>query len=332
MLYFSDGGKKVDLEYYSTDKLQYFYECNQFSFDMPQVSDDFAEINQASVSLGSDIKVKYYVHLSNSYKDSLMRFTMNGKVTEVTAEATDYENLYLFTYNGVAPHLMGESITAELVKDGTVIDTAEPFSVEDYAKKLLKMDKYELTYSAEKTEALHKLLGELLDYGAAAQEYKNYKTEKPVNEGVSCESDFDPEAIESVKKLGELHGDSGAKFTGASVRFDSAVYLRFDFNVGTSDPSAVKIIIEDKVYSLADFVQTGEGAYSVYTDAINATQLDKAYTAVLTVSDSEANTVTYSVNSYVKAMYASPAMSKLSKALYHYGEAASKLYKVISEE
>ena len=68
MLYFSDGGKTVDVEYYSTDKLQYFHEENQFTIDMPIVSDDFANINQASVSVGKDISVNYYVHLSESYR------------------------------------------------------------------------------------------------------------------------------------------------------------------------------------------------------------------------------------------------------------------------
>lgn len=332
MLYFSDGGKTVDLEYYSTDKLQYFNEVNQFSFEMPTVSDDYASINQASVSIGKDINVNYYVHLSDSYKNATMRFTMNGSSCEVTPKATEYSGLYIFTYRGVAPHLMGEEITAELIFKGEVIDTADPFSVESYARKLLNMDKFELTYSAEKTEALHSLLADLLDYGAAAQKYKDHATDDLVNEGVSSEEEFDPEAIESVKAAGEVKGESGAKFNGATVRFDSTTHLRFDFIIGSANLSEVTVEIGGVVYQAAEFIENENGSYSLYTEAITATQHAKAYTATLKIAGEEAHSVTYSVDSYVKVMHSGAKMGELAKAIYNYGISAIKFRDILSSE
>ena len=184
------------------------------------------------------------------------------------------------------------------------------------------MDRFELTYTAEKTAALHALLRDLLDYGAAAQNYMDYNRDNPVNEGVSSDSLFDPEEIESVKASGELVGESGAKFSGATVRFDSAVFLRFDFTLGALDLTEVSVIIGEVEYKAEDFIDRGNGAYSVYTDAIGATDLAKAYTATLKVAGEDAHTVTYSVNSYIKVMYENPEMGELAKALYHYGVSA----------
>lgn len=322
MLYFSDGGKTVDLEYYSTEKLQYFYECNQFSFEMPTVSNDYAAINQATVSLGKDINVNYYVHLSENNADAVMRFTMDGVVTEVVGVPTEYSGSYVFTYTGVAPHLMGEYITAELILDGEVLDTAEPFSVENYARQLLRMDKFELTYTSEQVEALHGLLRDLLDYGAEAQKYVDYKKDKPVNEGVSSDSEFDPEKVESVKASGEVIGTSGAKFVGATVRFDNTSYLRFDFTLGSADIADIKVKVGSETYSAKDFVDNGDGTYSVYTEKISATRYSAAYTAAIILSGEAVHSVTYSVNSYVKVMYSDPEIGELVKAVYHYGVSA----------
>ena len=332
MLYFSDGGKTVDLEYYSTEKLLYFNKVNQFSFEMPMVSDDHAAINQAAVSIGKDINVNYYVHLTPNNSNAVMRFTFNGVTTEVSGFETASENLYIFTYRGVAPHLMGEHLTAELIIGGEVVDTAAPFSVEDYARKLLKSDRYELTKSAEEVDALHSLLRELLDYGAAAQEYKGHNTDDLVNAGVCTENDFDADSITSVKFSGEVVGNSGAKFNGASVRFDSSVYLRFDFIIGTSSLSEITVTVGDRIYSSGSFVMQEDGVYSVYTEPINATQLDKAFTAVLSVSGNAVHSATYSVNSYVKVMHSSETMGKLAQAIYHYGVAAKSFNLIISED
>ena len=328
MLYFSDNGRSVDLEYYSTEKLQYFYECNQFSFEMPHIEDDHANINQATVSLGNDINVNYYVQLSDIYKTAQMRFTVNGEVTIVNSKATDASGCYVFTYKGIAPQMLGEIITAELVLGDEVLDVAEPFSVENYAKKLLKMDMYELTISKEKCDALHDTLRALLNYGAEAQKYTDCNSDDLVNDGIEENGAFDESLVTSVKDCGSVTGSYGAKFTGTTVRFDNVVYLRFDFTLGTASLADATVVINGTTYTSADFVELEAGVFSVYSKAIYATEFDKAFTATLKINGENAHTVTYSVNSYVKAMWASDSIGDLAKALYFYG-ATSKAYNAI---
>ena len=320
MLYFSDGGKKVDLEYFSTDKLQYFYECNQFSFELSSVGDEEAHINQASVSLGNGINVNYYARLTGKYTNAVMRFTVNGKVTTVSPKATDSSGNYVFVYRGIEPQLVGDEITAELMLGNEVIDTADVFSVEAYAKKLLKSDKFELTYSAKKCESLHEMLAALLDYCAKAQETLNYKTDALVNEGILTEIDgFDPTAIESSESFGEISGTSGAKFLTASAKIDKKAYLELTFSIGSAAISDVTVAIGDKIYSEKDFTEGEGGKYILITDPISALEFDKALTAALKVSEEEAHSVTYSIGSYIKTAYNDESKGDLIKALYLYG-------------
>ena len=225
--------------------------------------------------------------------------------------------------------MLGDVITAELLLDGEVIDTAEEFSVEAYAKKLLKMDKFELTISAEECKALHTLLESLLNSGAEAQKYTDHNTDDLVNEGVTANGEFNPESVPSVKESGEILGSSGAKFVSTTVRFDSTNFIRFDFVLGTASITDVTVEIGGKTYTSASFTDNGDGSYSVYSGVIYATEFDKVLTATIKVSGNAAHSATYSVNSYVKAMYEDAEIGELAKALYFYG-AASKAYDALN--
>lgn len=186
-----------------------------------------------------------------------------------------------------------------------------------------------MTISAEECEALHTLLESLLNYGAEAQKYTDHNTDSLVNDGVSANGDFNPESVPSVKESGEVLGNSGAKFVSATVRFDSINFIRFDFVLGTAAIEDITVEIGEKVYTYTSFTDNGDGSYSVYSDAIYATEFDKLHTATLKVSGAEAHSAAYSVNSYVKAMYGDAEIGELAKALYFYG-AASKAYSAIN--
>lgn len=322
MLYFSDGGRTVDFEYYSTVQDKLYREENQFSFEMPKVETDHAEINQATVSLGNDIKVNYYARLVGKYENAVMRFTLNGETATVSPVATEYEGLYRFTFSGIAPHLMGDGITAELILNDEVILVADQFSIEGYLKALLKLDRYELSITARQCEALHTLVVDMLDYGAAAQAYRNYNSDSPVNEGVIGGTQFDAVSVESVKSGTAVGGDGTVRFTTATVRFDSINSLRFDFAVGSADPSELTVIIGDRTYTEADFILKSEGVYSIYTDGIGAVDFDKAITASIYLGGEQLHSVTYSINSYVKTMYANEKVGELAQEIWCYGRSA----------
>jgi hypothetical protein len=320
MLYFSDGGKKVDLEYYSTAKLQYFYEQNQFSFDMPTVGGEMASINQASVSLGNGINVNYYACLTGKYTSAKMRFTVNGESVTVAPKATGASGNYVFVYSGITPELIGEEITAELIFGDEVIDTADAFTVEGYVKRLIKSDKFELTYSAEKCKALRAMLTELLNYCAETQKALDPNASDLVNEGILEESAvFDPDDVISVEAYGNATGNSGAKILSAGAKIDGKVYLEFKIQLGTANISDVTIEIDGKVYSGAELVMA-DGVYVLTASPVSALEFNKTHTVTLKVSGEAVHEASYSVDSYVKTAHEDNA---LVKALYLYGAAAA---------
>lgn len=328
MLYFSEGGKKVDLEYYSTVQNKHYREENQFSFEMPTVSVEAQNISQITVSLGDNINVNYYAHVKGVLDSVEMRFTVNGSVVTVNGIKVDGLNKYRFIYEGIAPQMMSDAIKAELIVNGEVADTVEGFTVEGYARKLLDMNWAELSLALtkdeaiERADALHALLIELLNYGAEAQKYVDYKADELVNEGYESEGELNADEIESVKDSTEPVGDSGAKFVGATVRFDNVNMLRFDFKVGTADISEVSVVIGGVTYTQDDFVVKEAGVYSVYTAGISAVKFATAYTASLTVSGDVVHSATYSINSYVKVMLNSESIGALASAVYRYGVSA----------
>lgn len=331
MLYFSADGKTVDFEYYSTDKNKLYREGSQFSFEMEKVSDDAANITNASISVGDSINVNYYAHIKGDFNTIEMRFTVNGSSVTVPGERVDNLNEYRFVYEGIAPQMMGDVIVAELIVDGATVDVSDSFSVEWYAKKLLASSAYDMTLSLVhedafvRAEALHETLRALLGYGAAAQDYKDYKTDTPVNSGVRVNTEFNADEINSVKATTAPAGDSGARFKSATVRFDSLNSLRFDFYLGNASIDEITVTIGDMTYTAEDFVNNGNGVFSVYSEGISAVQFDKAFVATLLVSGEVAHTATYSVNSYVKSMHQNANMGALARAIYLYGKASLAL-------
>ena len=268
------------------------------------------------------IFMRIFCFRNDSDENAIMRFTLNGVTYTATPVATENAGLFRFTFNGIAPQLMGDVITAELVYDGVVVDVANEFSIEGYLKTILKKDRFELAVTSEQCDALHTLATELLSYGAAAQSYRDYNVDSLVNIGITSGAEFDAASVESVKAQTTPTGDGTVKFKAATVRFDSVNSLRFDFLIGDADISLITVTVGGKTYTEKDFIVGADGVYSIYTEGITARNFGKAVTAKISLSGEEMHSVTYSINSYVKAMYENEKMGALAKAIYNYGKAA----------
>lgn len=136
--------------------------------DFDPVPNPTSHFRSASVSLGSDLSIIYEVIIIDNLQDGetgfAMEFTMNGW----TATVRDYEylgeDLYAFTFTGIAPHQMGDLIDAEL------------FTLDEYgfvARSLASKDGYSVKQNVinllsnySDNETLVQLLSDLLTYGA----------------------------------------------------------------------------------------------------------------------------------------------------------------------
>ena len=314
------GEKTFSMIYDGSGNAYVVFEITEFSdiVILERVSGAFSDV---SVSLGTDITVNYFATLPEGYTDAEMRFTMNG--VSKTVSGTKVEgSTYKFVYTGVAPQCIGDTITAEIIKNGTVLKT-KAYTVKTYLETLKGMTAEDLGYSEEKYTAMVKLIKDLLVYGGAAQTYIGHNTGDLVSDGITG-SDF-TDLISTARTA--VNNDGAVKFTGMSLWFDNVNKLIFRFTA--SDTTNIKIGIKAgdgaEVY-YTSFTPAGGSQYTVMTDGIYATGFDTVYTATIYTDDVAGAIVTYSVNSYVYAMQNSEkaTMQALAKATYNYGVSAVK--------
>lgn len=273
-----------------------------------------SEISGASVTIGSDLSMNYYVNLGNNENiaDYKMIFTMNGKETVVT-EYTVKDGEYVFTFTGIAPQCIGDNISAKLYLGDELVSEKAEYSVKAYAEALLSV----ATLGSE----LEKLVIDMLHYGAAAQQYKDYNTENLVNKGVASSTTAAPEN-DNGRELTETANED-VYFTAAGVRFDYNNKIYAKFTAASLEGITVKINGEE-----ADIESLGNNVYIIYTDAIYANGFADKYVIELVCEDETVQTLTYSINSYAFAKCDGKEEAEmtdaeaLALALYRYGVSA----------
>ena len=285
-------------------------------------------IKTAAVCLGDSIAILYSAVIDDA-TDAEMHFTMNGKTYTVSATETDEANVYNFKFTGIAPQCMGDNIVAELIVDGTVIDVVEEYSIRIYAEAMFDaIDNKEIAgYTDEQYAALATLLADMLEYGAAAQKFRNYKTDALANGGIEGASSFK----ELTEDCDAIVGDSTSEdvyFTSAGIRFDYVNSIYFKFN--TTNVEATTVRISDasgrsQVYSAADFGEASDDVYILYSEAIAPKDFDTRYTVELYEDGVIVQTLEYSISAYVFYIQReNNAMADLARTLYNYGISACK--------
>ena len=264
----------------------------------PVVETPAGEITNASLELGTDLSFIFKATLAEGedIANFTMSFTLNGKtVSGVTS--TDG----VFTINGIAPHMMGDTVTATLYKNGEAVDTID-YSIATYLNTVISGDQF---------TANDKALAEaLLIYGAAAQKHQNYNTGALVTENTPVVEDSDkPESVLGTEQNAEKI--DGLSFTSVGVNFDYVNRLYVTFN-NTANVENVTVEVNGKEAEIVDG--------RVLTDAIAPANFDATYTFVLYVDGEAYQTVTYSVNSYISAKWNT---TDLAKALYNYAAAVA---------
>ena len=207
-----------------------------------------------------------------------------------------------FTYAGITPQCMTDTVTVELLQGEDVVES-KTFSVKSYCEKVYQ------SYSDAQT-----LVAALLSYGAAAQKYAGYNTDNPAN--VSKVVSFDglqpvkPE--DGIRNVDEIGADYKNRVMAATVYFDSVIKIRF------------KVSAEEKV--LVDGKEVAPENGYVYTSGIKATGFADEHTVEVVKGTNTVSKVTYNVNAYIAQKWDSENMKNLVQALACFG-AAAKAYK-----
>ena len=274
-------------------------------------------IKSASMTVGSTLALNYYVSGYDKNTAYYMIFTMNGVQSERII-GTEKNGYLVFTYTNIAPHFMGDNISAALYAEGSTLPCSilDRFSVKEYAERVMA------THS--NNEKLLDLVADMLRYGAKAQEYRGYKIDNLVTDGLDLSgkgSDYklcDEDNCRALETHSDISTDTDS-FTSAGVRFDfdNKIFVKFK----ASDLLEVKIVVNGD--DLSNKIEYLDGVYVLYTDGILATEFDKVFTFDMYISGTLHQTVTYSVNSYAYAKNDdNTVIGQLALALYRYGASA----------
>ncbi len=271
-------------------------------------------IQEMNVSLGQDLSMNYYVKCDEE-GTAKMRFTVNGKSTEVEGKK-DGEQLR-FTFGGITPQMIGDTILVEFMLGDETKEQKED-SVLTYLNRLKDTPRDELGYSEPKYEAMQALINDLLVYGGAAQRYRNYKTDKPVDAGVTG-----TEFTKLTETDSKVENGDNVVFTGATVFFDSVNKLKFRFTATNLDGIVFKVKVNNGDEEEISYTDNGDGTYIIETKGISAVGFDDVYTVTAYSGDEAGSTLTYSVKSYVKSKQdKEDDIAELAKAIYNYGLSA----------
>lgn len=221
--------------------------------------------------------------------------------------AIDGTLYYRFDYKEVSAKEIGDTLTASL--EFTKGEREYNGKVDEYSLKRYAEERL----AASANESFKRLLVDLLNYGAAAQSYFEYKTDKPVNADLTEE--------QKALSLGKYNGitkvvsdeDTGvyeAEITRKNIKFGNRIELLVATSFGIdSDLSGVKLKVvyttasgEEGVETIdgADFVyRTDVNSYTAYFNGLKASEFRSVLFLTLVRGDEAISaTVKYSLDTY----------------------------------
>lgn len=253
-----------------------------------------AEFVGKQVNLGGDISMKFYVR--NNEDRPIESITVEveflGKLTYLTEcerHPTDAK-VYIYTFEGINPQCLGDLMNVTILVGG-IPEGHEKAMLTGYSVKENLINAYNITNDAN----MKQLIIDTLEYGAAAQVYRNYKTDALVTKDVAflSEGKTEVDVPRSSPVVNETVADS---IKEATVNFSATNFIKVSYNDGE-----IKTLTSGAVaaYDFAKKMQfSADGLF----------------------------TLGYSVNDYcydvINSETTTEAMKSLAKALYNYGLSA----------
>lgn len=271
-------------------------------------------------SFGNDLSMLYAIPVESLRNCSDIRlkvvkdYILQDGTTEAREKlltpveyAIDGTLYYRFDYKEVSAKEIGDTLTASLgftKGEREYNGKVDEYSLKRYAEERL---------AASANESFKRLLVDLLNYGAAAQSYFEYKTDKPVNADLTEE--------QKALSLGKYNGitkvvsdeDPGvyeAEITRKNIKFGNRIELLVATSFGIdSDLSGVKLKVvyttasgEEGVETIdgADFVyRTDVNSYTAYFNGLKASEFRSVLFLTLVRGDEAISaTVKYSLDTY----------------------------------
>jgi hypothetical protein len=317
-------------------------------------------ITVGSPSVSFEGEIRYNIYFSASQLDDVVEIGLvlfDTKVADGTIENADQiipgytgENgSYMAQTNGIAPKNMGDALYFRIyakLSDGSYVYTAiRGYNAVVYANSILK----------NSTNAKMKaLVVAMLNYGAAAQQSLNYKTDSLMNAGLTAEQQalvkpYDANmmdnlvAVEPLKVGKFAYNSAGYSGRKPSVSFDGAFSINYYFTTKfvpegdmtlyywtLSDYNAADVLTAENASGSMTMTNVGGNQYWGNVEDIVAKNIDETVfvAAVYTYGGVEYATgvLAYSVGSYCESMIAAQTMTEICTGAAVYGYYAKEYF------
>ena len=295
--------------------------------------DSSLTVKSYSLSLASNIEMNFKVLKSTltGYTDPSVVVTMNGEETTVD-EYTESGDYYVFNFNKIYPQLIGDDVTAVLHAKKNGADKYGP----EYTRSVIGYCNNQFAKDHGTYGVLHTLLVNLLNYGAAAQNYTGYKTNALCNAALTAtQKSWALTDLGNPTNYKNMHAvtisNPTVNFNAGSLSLGSTVGVSISF---TTDNIANKTVVAtikgtEYTYTSEDFEKVNgyDSRYKVVCEELYANDMNEpvsftVYQNGVAVSD----TATYSISSYVaNHKDDTGVLGDLLRAMYLYGEAAKAM-------
>ena len=265
-------------------------------------------IDAVSATLYNDLSLNFKTVGTDGYSNVKMVFTMGDKTVEVT-ESTEQDLYTVFTFNGIAPHKMTDTITAQLMSGSTVLDTYST-TFASYCEALVQENGS--TYARD-------LAVSLLNYGAQAQTYKNYNTSALANKNLAAADQIIPIPLlnDSINTSYATVTNAKAKWASHSLHLDNAIDIKLGFTADAPvSKLSVKVVTPNETVTITDGIWYEDGKYYVVFDGVSLEQVsDVFYFTIMDGNTAVSNTLSYNVQSYAYVVQNDAELAPLTQAL-----------------
>ena len=288
------------------------------------------EFSGKSISLKDDFSIGFYVpkaaFTDGVYTDPYAVFQLDGKEKTVSAY-TEKDGYYVFSFDSITPDQMGKTVTATLYADkpdGTKVSSTTQYSVAQYCYDALQLE--------QSPDAMKRLLVDLLNYGAAAQLYRNSAADSLVNAALTQEqknwaTTGQLRALSSVRSVENTMEAPEATWHLVSLVLTDSIRIRVYFKA--ADAAGLRICATDDTgnqWVLSD-IKTRDDYYYADFDCLSPAQMGEHIAFSVMDGDRQVSDVLhYSIESYADVMLRDPNKSQQLKtlvdAMMRYGDAA----------
>lgn len=284
-----------------------------------------------TVSLEGDIGVNYYTIMPEDADPDrdYMKFTVED---EPGAHIIYIKDASTITYDGttyrvfkirVPAKKMTASIDAQLyVNDQRVAE--KWWTVKNYADYILS--------NPSKYKTAEPLVRAMLHYGAYAQIFFNYKTDKLANANLINDTNYtlDDAVFTRPYDSSKTNLPAGLEFSNVSLTLQTTTTLNLYFTDNTNKNLTFKLVNGTKETTITPIVSGSQKLIKITN--IPAGSLDSEYTVKIVVEGDSTeyvvkyNPMTYAYNVITREQteVRTPELKNLMKALYLYSEAAKK--------